>query len=727
MIFLRRFVLFLIGIIVISQFFFAQKMDVYERPLQSERSRNYDAIHYRVQFRFDESQKTFWGENTIRISPLTDNFTNCILDAETFTVTAVEDINGKRLQFKQPEHKLVVEFPEAYQYGDTIIFTVSYKSENVKADPTKFGMRKNYAIGLTFVDETPNNPRLIQALSFPTGARHWFPCYDHPNDKATQEMIVTVRKDYKVLSNGKLLSVKENKSNKTKTFHWLQDLPHPTYLSTLIAGPYVVVEDSLGSLPINYWVYPKDEKDALRSFRKTPEIIQFFNQEFGYKYPWAKYDQITVPGIGGGAECTSATLIGQSTIHDEKAEKDYPSHWLVAHETAHQWWGDLVTLRDWGHTWINESFGTYFDYIFTKHDLGEDEGAVNLLNKKNSYLNEAQNRYIRPIVFHQWEYPGQNFDRHTYPKGASVIHMMRWILGETPFKKTISHFLNKHAFKPADTHDFLTAIKEVTGKNLDWFFEQWLFSPGHPVFDVLYDWDSDSKMLSIRIEQVQDTTKKIPIYKTPLRLGIVTESGKRVEKVWLKSQLEEFQFICDKKPLLVRFDEGNYLLKEWTFEKSKEELLYQLKNDDVIGRMWAARELEKFNEDPSILTDLIKIASDDKFWAVRLNAINAIGKFQGNVVFEILKKKAKDENSKVRAAAFRILGDKNQSDLVPFFMERFEKDNSYVAQAEIIRAIGKCGDKSMIKFLKIVEKMKSPRNVLKNAATWAIQEINKSD
>ena len=254
----------------------------------------------------------------------------------------------------------------------------------------------------------------------------------------------------------------------------IEILPAHRFNPELFNGEYEVIEDSLGSLPIRYWVYSKDRENALRSFRKTPEIISFFNRKFGFPYPWSKYDQITIPGIGGGAECTSATLIGQGVIHDERADQDFPTHWLVAHEAAHQWWGDLITLRDWGHTWINESFGTYFEYLFTRYDLGDDEGAVNLQDKKNTYLNEARNRYIRPIVFHRWNTPNENFDRHTYQKGAAVIHMLRWILGDEPFRKTLSHFLRKFAFKPAGTHDFLTAVREVTGRNLDWFFEQWL-------------------------------------------------------------------------------------------------------------------------------------------------------------------------------------------------------------------------------------------------------------
>lgn len=724
---MRRFFisLFIILLSISTQIGYAQKVDVYSRPLQSERSRDYDVIHYLIKLWFDEEAKTFWGENTITISPFKDGFTECVLDAETFTVTSVKDENGKSLKFEQPPHQLIINFSKQYNYEDTLSFTVFYSAKNPSVDSTKFGMSKRYALGLSFIEESPDNPSLIQALSFPTGARHWYPCYDHPNDKTTQEMIVTVKSEYKALSNGRLVSVKEDKKKRTKTFHWNQDLPHPTYLSVLVAGPYEVIEDSLGSLPINYWVYKKDLKDAMRSFHKTPEIIAFFNKEFGCDYPWAKYDQITIPGIGGGSECTSATIIGQTTIHDERAEQDFPSHWLVAHEAAHQWWGDLITLRDWGHTWLNESFGTYFDYFYTKHELGEDEGALNLLNKKNSYLYEAHNRYIRPIVFHCWDYPVQNFDRHTYPKGAAVIHMMRWILGEKPFQKTISHFLHKHAFHPVDTHDFLTAIKEATGQNFDWFFEQWLFKPGHPVFDVSYSWDPDSKNIQMKITQVQNTSKGIPIFKTPVIISIVTPEGKKSEKVWLKERVEEFAFSCDQKPLMVRFDEGNYLLKEWTFEKSVDELLYQLKNDDVIGRMWAASELGKFKGNPRVTDALIHSAKNDPFWAVRRDAVYSLSGVQDEKHIEFLKSKAKDENSKVRAAALDRLGNLKRAELVYFFKERFENDDSYVARAEALRAIGKCGSKSQMSFLEKAAKMKSPRNVLKRAAEWAIGQINK--
>ena len=698
---------------------YGRNIDVYSRTLQTERSREFDAIHYRIKLRFDEDKKMFWGETRITLRPLSDGFEKCFFDAEKFIVSSVKDQSGQPLEFHQGNGKIAVSLGQTYDYGDQLSVTVFYFAKDC-------GASRNFPLGISFAEATESHPRLIQALSFPNGARHWFPCYDHPNDKATIEVIATVNEDYKALSNGKLVSVTKDTLNKTKTFHWMQDRPHSTYLTVLVAGPYHVIEDSLGDLPINYWVYPQDVENAKFSFSKTPEIIAFFSREFGYEYPWDKYDQITIPGIGGGAECTSATLLGQGVIHDERADKDFPSHKLIAHEAAHQWWGDLVTLRDWGHTWINESFGTYSDHLYVKHFLGADEGAVDLLRKKDAYLREAHNRYMRPIVFHRWDKPQQNFDSHTYPKGAVIINMMRWILGDKPFRKTISHFLHKHAYDSADTHDFVIAVKEMTGRNLEWFFEQWFFSPGHPVFDVSYYWDDSNKKVKLKIVQTQDTSGRIPVFKTPVVIAVVTKEGKKTEKVWLKEKVEEFEIACNQTPLMVRFDEGNFLLKEWTFVKTTRELIYQLKNDDVIGRMWAASELGKIKKDAPVVAALLESGRNDPFWSVRKAAIENMGAPKSREHTSVLKRKCVDKNSRVRAAALQALGDSGQAELVAFFVERFEKDDSYVAQAEALRSIGKCGDSSSAEYLKKAAGMKSHRNILRKAADWALKQISSS-
>jgi len=690
----------------------AQKVDVYKRPIQVERSKDFDVKHYRVTLSFDLDKKIFRGTNEVTLSPLKDGFTKCVFDAEDLVITGVIDSQNQPLKFEHKDHKLAIHFANPYDYGQIVKFTITYNA----SDP---------GLGLYFVDKSKSNPQMVITDSFPNRARRWFPCYDFPHDKVTVEMIITTNDENKVLSNGRLVSVTENKEAGTKTYHWSQEQPHSTYLSMLGIAPFEVIRDSLGSLPINYWVFQKDVDYAKWNFKRTPEMIEFFNTLYGYDYPWVKYDQVTSPKMGGGAEATSATILGMGVIYDRRAEQDFSWDRIIAHEVAHQWFGDLLTLRTWSHTWLNESFATYSDYIWTNHDKGEEEGSLDLLGKKNQYLREAHNRYMRPIVFDRYDKPGDNFDSHTYPKGAACLHMLRFILGDENFFRVLKHYLHNHAFQPVLTQDLMVAVKDATGQNMDWFFEQFIFKQGHAVFDISYNWKKESKILQLKIEQVQDTTLGIPIYKIPVMIGIVTPKQKRSEKIWITKKEEVFEFPVEDKPLLVRFDEGNYLLKEWTFKKDIEELVYQLKNDDVIGRMWAGGELEKYKNESRVVDALTDRVINDTFWAVRNSALESWSKAVIKVDVDFLKKKCRDQNSKVRTTAVRLLGDTGESELISFYKEIYTKDDSYLVQAETLKSIGKSGDKSQLSYLEIIAGTDSPRNVINRARDWAIAELGK--
>jgi aminopeptidase N len=698
--------------------------DIYQRPLRYEPNREADVLHYRIELRFEEATRSYWGRTTLTARSMRERLEMLSLDAETFVVTAVRDATGSELSFEHDDGELNVHLAEDAAFGDSIEFTVEYEARDVDVDAERFGLAADYDLGLDFKNETRDNPRLINTLSWPEGARHWFPSNDHPHDRATQEVIATVRDDYQVISNGRLVGVSTGAEPGTRTWHWSQELAHPTYLFVLVAGPYVAVEDSYGELPLRYWVYEKDRADALRSFGKTPRMMAFFEKEYGYEYPWNKYDQITIPGIGGGAESTGATVVGHSTIHDGRAEQDFPSHGLVAHELAHQWWGNLVSYRDWSEAWLSESFATYGEHLFTKHDLGEDEGAVNLLQKKNAYLRESRERYQRPIRFRRWRHPNDNFDRHTYQKGAVVLSMLRFVMGNEAFRRAISHFLQSNAFSPVDTHDFKNAIKDSSGQNLDWFIEQWIERPGHPVLDVSYEW-TEGEPLRLRVRQLQDRANDTPVYRAPVDVRLETASSRTTHRIWISTEDEVFELETEAEPLLVRFDEGNHLLKEWRFEKSVSELLYQLRSDDVIGRMWAAAELAKHLDDDAVSAELTRVATDDGFWAVRRAAVEALESSEDGSFSRLLERTSLDSDSRVREASLRVLSGSDEPRLAWFCSTRFREDESYVVQAAALRCLGHSGDASVTPLLEEAAGMVSPRDVVGRAAREALAMLGR--
>jgi aminopeptidase N len=618
-----------------------QPVDVYARPQQSEREPSFDALHYRVQLRIDLDQKRFNGENTIHLIPLVEGFRICWLDASEMEVAGVFGPGGDPLRFKHQGDRLRIRLDRPYSTSDTVVLSVRYRG----SDPSD---------GLFFDDETEDHPKMLSSNSWPDHARYWFPCNDVPDDKATHEMIITVRQPLKVLSNGRLVDIAYHDDSGEVTYHWYQEKPHSTYLSMLAAGPFSILEDSLDHVPIGHWVYPGDEENAARIFACTPGAIDFYSGLFGVPYPWAKYDHVIGPHQGGGAEATSATILGPGVIHDPDPGLDARWERIIAHEIAHQWWGNLITLDSWPETWLNEGFATYFDHVYVTATRGDDEGAVDLMNKKNAYLNEAATRYMRPIVFDRYHHIEENFDRHTYQKAAVSIHLLRQLLGEIDFFRTLKFFLQEYAYNNVNTEDFISAIRSVTGKDMRWFFDQHFYRPGHPVFRIESSWDATRSTLELTIRQVQDTTRGIPVYKVPVTIGIVTDNAKIQEKIWLEEPVEHFAWILDSKPRMVRFDEGNILLKEWVFLKEPEELLYQLRNDDVIGRTWAALELDDHIRADGVTQELMQAAQKDPFWSVRKAALETMVNAGITIPGDLLKNLMNDPHYEVRRLAIKI-------------------------------------------------------------------------
>ncbi|MEW6736792.1 MAG: M1 family aminopeptidase, partial [Acidobacteriota bacterium] len=434
-------------------------------------------------------------------------------------------------------------------------------------------------------------------------------------------------------------------------------------------------------------------QDAPRSFNKTPAMIKFFTEKIGYQYPFDKYAQTIVSDFTfGGMENTSATTLTEDTIHTADVHEDTPSDGLVAHELAHQWWGDLVTCRSWSHLWLNEGFATFFASLWKEQDQGRDEYLMEMIGHFHSYTDEEENLYRRPIVYNRYHEPDTLFDSTTYRKGALVLNMLRWQLGEKRFWKAMNHYARKFEYKNADTNDFKVAIEEVTGEDLEWFFDQWVYKAGYPEFVVDYHWDETAKLVRLQVKQTQTVDDLTPIFRTPVDVEIVTERGRQLHRIQVLGQEQEYHLPADLRPLMVRFDKTGVLIKKLKFNRPKDQILYQLQNDtEAWGRIEAARELKAYTSDETVIAALTRAASQDSFWGVRAEAANTLGSSNLPSALESLIAVYRDTNLKVRRSVIEALGNSRDERAFELLKRALETDSSISVVAAAAATLGKTG------------------------------------
>ena len=638
-----------------------------------------DIKHIKLELSFDIEKRKLFGVASTTLAPINDGLKYVDFDSVELDIKRVALDSGTPLEFEQLGEKLRVYFDKPRESNEELTIIISYE-----ASPRR---------GLYFImpDEAyPNKPFQIWSQGQDEDSRHWFPCYDYPNEKATSEVIVTVPGKYFALSNGKLVSVTEDKQRKTKTYHWKQEIPHVTYLITLAVGEFIELKDSYNGIPVLYYVPPGREEDAKRSFANTPDIMKFFSEKTGIKYPYEKYAQIAVADfIFGGMENTSATTLTDRTLHDERTHIDFSSDPLVAHELAHQWFGDLLTCKDWSHAWLNEGFATYFEALYKEHQLGIDEFRQSMLEKAEIYFKEDKERYRRPIVTHVYYEPIELFDRHLYQKGAWVLHMLRFVLGEELFWKSIRHYTHKYKGQTVQTSDFMNAITEATGKNLEWFFDEWIYKAGHPEFRVEYHWDEEAKQAQISVSQKQAADELTPVFEMPVEVLFRTAKNTERFRVFLREKEQRFYFPLSERPLMVRFDPGSWLLKTLEFTLPKEMLLYQLKHDDdVTGRMQAAEGLAKLGT-LDVIEALKGTVLEDKFWGVQAAVAKALGTIRSSAARDALIEALIVKHPKARRSVVRALGEFKDEKAASALLKILERDESYFVEAEAALALGK--------------------------------------
>ncbi|MEY2833192.1 MAG: hypothetical protein RLZZ574_2451 [Cyanobacteriota bacterium] len=553
--------------------------------------------------------------------------------------------------------------------------------------------------GLYFIQPTadyPDKPTQVWTQGEDEDSRFWFPCFDYPGQLATSEIRVQVPTGFKAISNGELLKTEE--VTEGVVYHWLQQQVHPTYLMTLAVGDFAEIKDEWRGKPINYYVEQGREADAKRSMGKTPRMVEFLSQKYGYDYPYPKYAQVCVDDfIFGGMENTSTTLLTDRCLLDERAAKDnMRTESLVLHELAHQWFGDLVVIKHWSHAWIKEGMASYAEVLWTEAEYGKDDAAYYLLNEARTYINEDSTRYRRPIVTNVYREAIELYDRHLYEKGACVYHMIRAILGDELFDKAIQTFVQDNAHKTVETVDLLRAIDRATGYNLMFLFDQYVFRGGHPDYKVEYSWEVESKLAKLTITQKQaqnSESKELFDLKIPVAFGYISSESSLPElktvSVRIHQPEQSFYFPLEKKPDFVSFDVNNNFLKTVVLQYPVAELKQQLKHDrDPVSRIYAAAALAK-KGGLEVIKALAQSLSDDSFWGVRFEVAKKLGKIKLNQAFDALKTGLKDRDARVRLAVITALSNFKTDISYETIANCLEQgDSSYYTEAAAARSLG---------------------------------------
>ena len=498
------------------------------------------------------------------------------------------------------------------------------------------------------------------------------------------------------IANGELLAT-ETVDNQT-IYHWLQRQVHPTYLMTIAVGNFVELSDSWQGIPVNYYVEKGREADGWRSMSKTPQMIAFFSEKYGYPYPYPKYAQVCVADfIFGGMENTSTTLLTDRCLLDERATiDDQRTESLVAHELAHQWFGDLVVIKHWSHAWIKEGMASYAEVLWTEQEYGKDDAAYYLLGEARNYLEEDSSRYRRPIVTHIYREAIELYDRHLYEKGACVYHMIRSILGEELWDLAIQSFVQDNAHRTVETVDLLRVIEQVTGYNLAFLFDQYVFRGGHPEYQVTYSWDSENNLAKLTVLQAQvkqdknGSNSQLFDLKIPIAFGYIQEPANLKQfTLRLHEKEQSFYFPLANKPDFVSFDVRNYFLKTVNLEYPIPELKAQLKHDsDPISRIYAATALAKKGGLEAV-TALTETLLQDPFWGVRVEAAKQLGNIKLNQAGIALIQGLQDENARVRRATAEALSEIKNAECYEALKIALEiGDVSYYVEAAIARSLG---------------------------------------
>ena len=626
-------------------------------------TRKTDLINTRLDLSFDWDSAYVHGKATIQAKPYFYATDQLLLNANGFRIKNVSLVNSydkKPLQYKYDGKILSITLDKVYNNDQIYTVFIDYVAMpnklKIGEDISSSGDRGMYFINLDGKDK--DKPKQIWTQGETECNSNWFPTINDTQEKMTQELNITVPNEFVSLSNGTLEFSSMN-GDGTRTDSWRQEQAHSTYLIMLAVGNFTITKDKWRDKEVSYYTEPAYASTARLVFGNTPQMMEFFSLKLGVDYPWDKYSQIVVRDfVSGAMENTSATVFYEGLNMSEGQYIDQNQDDIISHELFHHWFGDLVTAESWANLPLNESFATYAEYLWDEFKNGRDQADFKGFQDLSAYIGNKSNENLDVIRF---DYADREhmFDEISYQKGGRIIHMLRKTVGDAAFFKALNLYLTRNAYKSAEIHDLRLVFEEVTGTDMNWFFNQWFLSSGHPVLDIQNTFDPPSKEVSVTIRQNQDLSKT-PLYRIPIAIDIYVNSKVVRKEVVLDKQKQSFVFPVAALPDLVNVDAEKYILAEKSEVKTLQQYAFQYEHAPLfMDRMEAVIMLLKKKEE-SLSKRILITAFNDKNWVIRntaLLALEHLSNEEKTSVYQKIKELAlNDGNSQVRASAVEILG-----------------------------------------------------------------------
>lgn len=651
-----------------------------EPSYNPSRQRFVDLIHTKIEANLNWEDSQLNGIATISMTPHFYTIDSVVLDAKGMEIKSVTQA-GKTLSYDYSNgNVLIVYLGKSYKKDELITLTIDYIAKPEERE-TSGSAAITSDKGLYFINPTGEEEGKMPQVwtQGETEANSvWFPTIDAPNMKSSQELLLTVDNKYTTLSNGKLISSKKN-ADGTRTDYWKQDLPHAPYLFMLAVGEFKVVKDSYTrgdgkKIEVNYYVEAEYEKDARAIFGKTPKMIKFFSNKLGVEYPWDKYSEIVVRDyVSGAMENTGAVIFGDYVYKTKRELIDGNDESTIAHELFHHWFGDLVTCESWANLPLNESFANYSQYLWDEYEYGIDEADYNAIDEANGYY---QSEGYHDLINFYYDDKEEMFDGHSYNKGGRILHMLRNHLGDDAFFQGLNKYLTTNAYKSAEVHNLRLAMEEVSGEDLNWFFNQWFLGKGHPVIFTEQEINQEQQTVTIRVQQAQS----FDVFRLPVKIALWDEAGKHSYSVVLDSTNQQFTFPFIGKIANVLLDEEQMLLAKVYEEKPTAQYIHQFNNADKFrAKSTALKHIAK-STDPE-KTNVLVNALNAKFWGIRAEALNYLKDVEDAAKQPSYKTSLKkiiesDPKSNVRNAAVSALSTLEDNEAIAIIRRVLKQDSS---------------------------------------------------